>query len=170
MLSAPCRLAQIALAWVWTTAFGRDVVPDVYMMPTGAIGSASRSGQSAASPSRLENAGCPWAASSAEGTSPELSSVTTIQPSSFACFATSPAYCGWVTAPTQRAWEAKYSTSGPALRVFVVTPTAPIFAHAYQARTISGQLSQWIRTLSPFATPFAARPAPIRRVAASNSA
>ena len=49
--------AQTAFAWVCTTAFGRDVVPDVYMIPTGAIGSASRFGQSAASPSRVEGHG-----------------------------------------------------------------------------------------------------------------
>ena len=50
MLLGPTWLAQSALAWVCTTAFGREVVPDVNMMPTGAIGSAGRSGQSASSP------------------------------------------------------------------------------------------------------------------------
>ena len=50
MLVGPTLAAQRALAWVCTTAFGREVVPDVNMMPTGAIGSAGRSGQSASSP------------------------------------------------------------------------------------------------------------------------
>ena len=44
MLSGPTRLAQIALAWVCTTALGRDVVPEVNMIPTGSIGSAGRPG------------------------------------------------------------------------------------------------------------------------------
>ena len=41
---------QSAFACVHTTPFGREVVPEVYWMPTGAMGSAGRSGASAASP------------------------------------------------------------------------------------------------------------------------
>jgi hypothetical protein len=37
---------------------------------------------------------------------------------------------------------AKYSTSGPALRVLVVTPTAPSIAQANQLSTSSGALSE----------------------------
>ena len=40
MLTGPLRDAQTALACVWTTAFGREVVPEVNMMPAGSIGSA----------------------------------------------------------------------------------------------------------------------------------
>ena len=47
MLAGPMRLAQSAFAWVWTTALGREVVPDVNMMPAGAIGSAGRAGSAA---------------------------------------------------------------------------------------------------------------------------
>ena len=36
--------AQSALAWVWTTALGREVVPEVYMIPAGSIGSIGRPG------------------------------------------------------------------------------------------------------------------------------
>ena len=50
MLRGPVRLAQIALAWVWTTAFSRLVVPEVNMIPKGSIGSGSRPDQSPASP------------------------------------------------------------------------------------------------------------------------
>ena len=47
----------------------------------------------------------------------------------------------------------KNSSSAWTERVLVVTPTAPRVAQAYQARTISGQLSAWMRILSPFPTP-----------------
>ena len=60
--------------------------------------------------------------------------------------------------------------SAATLRVLVVTATAPTVAQAYQARTISGLLSQWMTTLSPLVMPRAARPAARRRVAVRNSA
>ena len=44
MLFGPTGSAQIALAWVCTTALGREVVPEVYMIPTGSIGSVGRPG------------------------------------------------------------------------------------------------------------------------------
>ena len=50
MLLGPTRLAQMALAWVCTTALGREVVPEVYMIPTGSIGSAGRPGKPSSSP------------------------------------------------------------------------------------------------------------------------
>ena len=49
MLRGPVRLAHTALAWVWTTALGRLVVPEVNMIPNGSIGSAGRPAQSASS-------------------------------------------------------------------------------------------------------------------------
>jgi hypothetical protein len=42
MFSGPTRVPHSVLAWVWTTALGRDVVPEVNMTPTGSIGSGSR--------------------------------------------------------------------------------------------------------------------------------
>ena len=59
MLRGPVRLAQIALAWVCTTAFGRLVVPDVNMIPNGSIGSGVRGTQSDASAKRVANASNP---------------------------------------------------------------------------------------------------------------
>jgi hypothetical protein len=50
MLRGPVRLAQMALAWVCTTALGLLVVPEVNMMQKGSIGSTGRPGQFAASP------------------------------------------------------------------------------------------------------------------------
>src|SRR5207244_2364904 len=74
----PVRLAQIALACVCTTAFGRLVVPDVNMIPNGNIGSAGRGVQSSASPESPSKVSKPWAASSAVAGSPLLSAVTAI--------------------------------------------------------------------------------------------
>jgi hypothetical protein len=85
--------------------------------------------------------------------------VTAIHLTAPALAATSSTYCGCVIAATQRVWAAKYSTSGPALFVLVVTATAPSSAQANQLSTISGQLSVWTSTLSPFTTPRSARPA-----------
>ncbi len=79
--------------------------------------------------------------------------------SCWALAATTSTYWGWVMPATQRVWLAKYSISGPALLVLVVTPTAPSSAQANQLSTISGELSVWISTLSPLATPRSARPA-----------
>jgi hypothetical protein len=59
--------------------------------------------------------------------------------------------------PTQRVFWMKNSSSARTERVLVVTPTAPTVAQAYQASTISGQLSAWMRTLSSTDTPLAAR-------------
>jgi hypothetical protein len=173
MLSGPTREAQITFACVCTTAFGRDVVPEVNMMPTGSIGSAGRSGSAAASPTSSANAirsAPPSNRARGEAGSPLSSSVTAIHFRCFACSATSSACCGWVMAATQRACAAKYSTSGPALFVLVVTATAPSSAQPYQASTISGQLSAWIITRSPFPTPRRASPAPIPRASARNCA
>src|SRR6202161_705619 len=50
ILDGPTRAAHSALAWVCTTALGREVVPEVNTMPAGAIGSGGRCGQSASSP------------------------------------------------------------------------------------------------------------------------
>src|ERR1700722_4439696 len=50
ILVGPTRAAHSALAWVCTTALGREVVPEVNTMPAGAIGSVGRCGQSASSP------------------------------------------------------------------------------------------------------------------------
>ena len=99
--------AHSALAWVCTTAFGFDVVPEVKRMPAGSIGSASRTGASATSPSSEANESRPWASSSSVAGTPELSSVTTIQPRSGPASATSDANFGWVIAPTQFVWVMK---------------------------------------------------------------
>ena len=128
MLSGPTRDAQITLACVCTTAFGREVVPEVNMIPTGSIGSAGRSGSAAPSPREVRERDplAPPSRSCAPAAgSPLSSAVTTIHFRCFAFAATSATYCGCVIAATQRAWPAKYSISGPALCVLVVTPTAP---------------------------------------------
>ena len=56
MLRGPMRLAQTALAWVWTTAFGLLVVPEVNMIPNGRSGSIARPVHDAPSPRRSSNA------------------------------------------------------------------------------------------------------------------
>jgi hypothetical protein len=173
MLSGPTREAQITFACVCTTAFGRDVVPEVNMIPTGSIGSAARSGSAAPSPTSSANAirsAPPSARARGCAGSPLSSSVTAIHFRCLACAATRSAYCGCATAATHFAWLAKYSTSGPALLVLVVTATAPSSAHPYHASTISGQLSAWIITRSPLPTPRRASPAPIARAPARNCA
>src|SRR6478735_3144946 len=173
MLSGPTRVDQITLACVWTTALGRDVVPEVNMIPTGSIGSAARSGKDAPSPWRsakgIRSAPIVVGSASAFGASPLSSTVTAIHFRFWALAATISAYCGWVIAATQRVWLAKYSTSGPALLVLVVTATAPSRAQANQLSTISGQLSVWISTLSPSDTPRSARPAAMLLASATNS-
>src|SRR5690606_10909747 len=135
MLSGPTRDDQITLAWVCTTAFGRDVVPEVNMIPTGSIGSAGRAGSAAPSPvsSAKGKRSAPTPDGSAgSGASPLSSAVTAIHFTPDALAATSSTYWGWVIAATQRVWAAKYSTSGPALLVLVVTATAPSRAQANQ--------------------------------------
>ena len=77
---------------------------------------------------------------------------------------------GWVMAATHWAFSTKYAISAATDLVLVVTPTAPTVAQASQARTISGQFSEWIRTLSSRPMPRAARPAARRRVSAHSSA
>jgi hypothetical protein len=52
MLSGPTRVPHSVLACVCTTAFGRDVVPEVNMIPTGSIGSAGRGTNSSISANR----------------------------------------------------------------------------------------------------------------------
>ena len=107
MLSGATRPAHSALAWVCTTAFGREVVPDVKTIPAGSIGSAGRSGTDEAEPNSDSNGSLPWANSSSEAGTPELSAVTTVHLSSGAASAMRAAYWGWVTAPTQPVWVAK---------------------------------------------------------------
>ena len=170
MFAGPLRAAQSALAWVCTTAFGRDVVPEVNMMPAGASGSGARSGSSSASAYSEAKSSCPCTSSSGGAASPPLSSVTITQPRSGTAEDTTTAYWGWVMAPTQPVFSTKNRISSSTLRVFVVTPTAPRVAHAYHARTISGQLSEWMSTLSPATTPRRASPAARLRTEAQNSA
>src|SRR3954467_5897677 len=138
MLRGPVRLAQIGLACVCTTAFGRLVVPDVNMIPNGSIGSGARGAKSAASPKRESNASKPCAASSALAGSPLLSPVTAIHFNAGAAAATLAAYCGCVIAATAPTCSAKYVTSAPTDLVFVVTATAPSVAQARNDSTISG--------------------------------
>jgi hypothetical protein len=73
-------------------------------------------------------------------------------------------------AATQLDFSTKYSTSTATDFVLVVTPTAPIVEQASQARTISGQFSAWIRTLSSSPMPRATRPAATRRTSVHSSA
>jgi len=101
------RSAQIALACVWTTAFGRLVVPDVNMIPNGSIGSGARGVQSPTSAKSASNASNPWADSSAAAGSPLLSAVTAIHFNAGAAAATIAAYCGWVMAATAPVCSAK---------------------------------------------------------------
>ena len=75
-----------------------------------------------------------------------------------------------MTAPTHPVFRMKNSSSARTERVLVVTPTAPRVAQAYQASTISGQLSAWISTLSPGATPRPASPAAMLWTSCQNSA
>ncbi len=77
---------------------------------------------------------------------------------------------GWVMAPTHPVFAMKNSSSARTDRVLVVTPTAPRVAQAYQASTISGQLSAWMRTLSPGPHPRPASPTAMRRTSSQNSA
>ncbi len=73
MLRGPMRLAQIALAWVWTTALGRLVVPDVNMMPNGSIGSMGRGVHEPGSPASSAygiRTGAPPGAAASAGPSP----------------------------------------------------------------------------------------------------
>ncbi len=139
-------------------------------IPTGAMGSGSRSTRSPASPRRVANGSTPPNAGAGAAGSPLSSAVTTIQPRSGPDSWTSEAYWGCVTAPTHPVLAMKNSSSARTDRVLVVTPTAPTVAHAYQASTISGQLSAWISTLSPAVTPRPARPTAIRRTSNQNSA
>jgi hypothetical protein len=163
MFSGPILDDQITLPWVCTTAFGRDVVPDVNMIPTGNIGSATRVGSDEPSAKRSANGmiGGPLIpeTSVTSDVSPLLSTVTARNFSCGALSATICAYCGWVMPATHWVCAAKYSISGPALRVFVVTPTAPSIAHANQLSTCSGELSACSRTLSFLPIPRAAKPA-----------
>ena len=103
----PVRLAQIALACVCTTAFGRLVVPEVNMIPNGSIGSGARGVQSPASANRASNASKPWASSSSVAGSPLLSSVTAIHFNAGAAAAIIAAYCGWVIAAMAPVCSAK---------------------------------------------------------------
>src|SRR5581483_11089011 len=143
MFDGPTRPAHSAFACVCTTAFGRDVVPDVNMIPAGSIGSGARVGAASGSSNRSSNATNRPPCASVDAGSPPSSAVTAIHCRRGPAEATSGAYRGWVTAATQSACSTKYVISASTLRVFVVTPTAPMVAHAYQARTISGQLSAW---------------------------
>ena len=99
--------AHNMLAWVCTTAFGLEVVPEVNMMPAGSNGSAGRCGASAGSPNSESNDSQPWASSSSVGTLSELPSVTTTQPRSGPASATRAANLGWVIAPTHCVWVMK---------------------------------------------------------------
>jgi hypothetical protein len=96
--------------------------------------------------------------------------VTAIQPRSGPALATRAANLGCVTAATQPVFLMKNSSSARTDLVLVVTPTAPTAAQAYQASTISGQLSEWMRTLSPTPTPRPLRPTASCRTADQNSA
>ncbi len=107
MFTGPTRPAHRALACVWTTALGREVVPEVNMIPAGSIGSAGRSGRASPSPNSVSKPSWPWSSCSGGAGSPLLSSVTTIHCSPGALCATIPASCGWVIAPTHRVCSAK---------------------------------------------------------------
>ena len=168
MLVGPTRAAHSALAWVCTTAFGCDVVPDVNRIPTGAIGSGVRTGASSGDPTSESNGAN--RSSPEPGASPVSSPATAIQDRSGPAAATRGANDAWVTAATQPVFAMKNSSSAWTDRVLVVTPTAPTTAHAYQASTISGQLSAWRSTRSPWRTPRAARPAAMLRTSCQNSA
>src|SRR4051812_28246058 len=149
MLRGPRRLAQIALACVCTTAFGRFVVPDVNMIPNGSIGSAGR-------PAHADDSAANR--SSNRSVPPSPSPVTAIHFSVGAASTTIDANCGWVIAATHWALLAKNAISLVTDLVLVVTATAPRVAQARKARTISGQFSEWTSTLSPTASPRPASP------------
>jgi len=95
----PVRLDQTALAWVWTTAFGRLVVPEVNMMPNGNIGSTARPAHAEAS-----SANRSAKAMRSPSTGP---SVTAIQRRSGPASATRSTNSGWVIAATHRACSTK---------------------------------------------------------------
>ncbi len=142
MILAP----QSALAWVQSTPLGREVVPEVYCTPTGAMGSAGRSGMVAGSPSMAAKAEAASGAWPAAGGAPLSWAVTASHSRSGAKRLTNSARLGWVIAALAPEWAAKYPSSSPDERALVVTATAPISAQAYQARMISGLFSRWIST------------------------
>ena len=158
MLAGLTFAAHSTFPWVCTTALGLDVVPEVNMIPTGRRGSGLRAGTAAASPKSDSKSSKPWSSCSGVAGSPELSSVTTTQDSSGPASATTAANWGWVMAATAPECWMKYSISAATLRMLVVTVIPPRRATAYQAMTASGQLSEWIRTVSPSPIPRAARP------------
>src|SRR6201996_3143601 len=83
-----------ALAWVHSTAFGRDVVPEVYCTLQGASGSAGRRGQSADS----ANSDSKLSPRATFAGTPASCEVTAIQRSPLQLAATSSAYAGCVIA------------------------------------------------------------------------
>ena len=99
MLFGPTRAAQSALAWVWTTAFGREVVPEVNMTPTGSMGSEGRTGASTRSPNSESNRS-KSSVTACAADSPESSGVTAIQCRSGPLSRTIAAYFGCVIAAT----------------------------------------------------------------------
>src|SRR5262245_40951393 len=142
MLRGPRRLAQIAFAWVCTTAFGRLVVPDVNMIPNGSMGSAGRPAQADGSAANSE--------SNASNEPPSAPSpVTAIHFRAGAASATIDANWGWVIAAMHCALLAKNAISLVTDLVFVVTATAPRVAQARKLSTMSGVFSEWMRILSP---------------------
>ena len=92
------RLAQIALAWVCTTALGLLVVPDVNMIPKGSIGSTARPVQASASTEQVVERG--RSASS-------VAAVSSLSSEARAASATRSANSGWVMAATHWAFSAK---------------------------------------------------------------
>src|ERR1700761_7192214 len=131
-----------ALACVHSTAFGRDVVPEVYCTLQGASGSMARRGRSALSANSASKLSLREGAFA--GT-PASCEVTAIQRRFLQLAATSSARDGWVMAATAPQWPAKYSISAAAERVLVVTAIAPSSTQANQASIASIQLSRWIR-------------------------
>src|SRR5665213_36224 len=103
MLRDPSRLAQMALAWVWTTALGLLVVPDVNMIPNGRSGSAGRPGQASASPNRSSKESRLSPDRSAAVGSSASSPVTATHWRSGPAATTIDAYLGWVMAATH--WD-----------------------------------------------------------------
>jgi hypothetical protein len=96
--------------------------------------------------------------------------ITASQASVGQASATAAAKRASTTAATQPVWPAKYEISAATERVFVVTATAPSVAHASQARSISGEFSAWMSTLSPTPRPRSRIPAAMLRVVSRSSA
>src|SRR5690606_24294490 len=142
--AALTRAPHSAFAWVQSTPFGREVVPDVYCTENGAIGSCGRAGRRSGSASIASNDSSAAGAYVA-GAARVSVAVTASQRRRGQAAVTTGTSRGCVMPATTAASSANQASSSALERALVVTATAPSQAQPNQARIASGQLSRCTR-------------------------